>query len=270
MLNNIQHLFFKKKASHMNKDTRKRVIDLIPEQQTCTQKNKRDCNVDDIIPDSQDDNDKKISKLSQPPTILLKMESHYIFFSDEILPAALQDLVTTAIEECMALDLLTYDHKGPRGTNNRGSGVFSDKVPGFYYANEQHASQRLRKLAPVLEGVNALKRTSFNAIVVQHYRGPLDCIGQHSHAPTCSAKDDQGVAMIATGVERDFVIMRKSQTEKGDEQERAAVRYVFPSKHMHLYHMSPGFQKYYTHGKPRRAAVRGSHVTLTFRFHDNT
>jgi len=248
-------------------NTRKRENDPLP-----TQQQKHGKKAKQVIGDeAYDDNDTKHgpSEVRKAAIILMSMASDKIFFSEEVIPTTLQDKVTTAIEECMALNLLTYDHKGPRGTNNRGSGVFSDKVPGFYYANEQHASQRLGKFAPVVEAVNALKRTSFNAIVVQHYRGPLDCIGQHSDAPTCSAKDDQGVAMIATGVERDFVIMRKSQTEKGDEQERAAVRYVFPSKHMHLYHMSPGFQKYYTHGKPRRAGVRGSHVTLTFRFHDN-
>lgn len=146
---------------------------------------------------------------------------------------------------------------GKPATQHRSIGFFSNDSIGYRYSGQMAKSQSLTPILKlVLDYVNQLLSSDYNAILVNRYSDGTDYIGAHSDDETCL--DPVGVACISYGAGRKFRIRDKKSKK---------IVLDYTTKNDELILMSGNFQKNFTHEIPVEKKVRESRYSLTFRKH---
>lgn len=138
-------------------------------------------------------------------------------------------------------------------------GFYSDvDIEGYRFSGNIIEKKTLTPvLKSVLEKVNLITESDFNAILINRYRDNTDYISAHSDSETSLGKD--GVVTISLGQERLLRIR--------DKKTKAIVKDVIV-KDSELYWMTGDFQKEFTHEIPKGDKKEdGVRISLTFRHH---
>jgi alkylated DNA repair dioxygenase AlkB len=163
------------------------------------------------------------------------------------------------LAECLKLPLEAHPKcimYGKECSMPRSVGFFSDESGGYSYARQKSVAQPLTAgLRKLLEETNARLGTTFNGILVNHYKDGNETIGAHS--------DDEKelsngvVACISLGASRIFRVRQKIGGGKTD----------ILTAHGQLLVMNGAFQKEFTHELPMQKKIYGPRISLTFRYH---
>ena len=141
----------------------------------------------------------------------------------------------------------------------RKVGFFSNESAGYEYSGNILPATRFDDymfLQNIMEQVNLITSSDFNAILINCYRDGNDYIGPHSDDERSLGKS--GVVTISLGQERKFRIRDKSTKD---------ILLDVIVKDGDVYHMTGEFQKHFTHEIPKQVAVKGKRYSLTFRKH---
>lgn len=136
----------------------------------------------------------------------------------------------------------------------RDVGFFSNDSAGYKYSGKtMHAQPLSPELLKLLNDVNTMLHTDFNAILINAYVDGNDC----------DSDDESGlsngiVACISVGAVRKFRIRNKT-----DNQIVADV----PTDPNYILIMNGDFQKEFTHEIPVEKKVKNERISLTFRKH---
>ncbi len=139
----------------------------------------------------------------------------------------------------------------------RDVGFFSNDSAGYKYSGKtMHAQPLSPELLKLLNDVNTMLHTDFNAILINAYVDGNDCVGKHSDDE--SGLSNGIVACISVGAVRKFRIRNKT-----DNQIVADV----PTTPNYILIMNGDFQKEFTHEIPVEKKVKNERISLTFRKH---
>lgn len=141
---------------------------------------------------------------------------------------------------------------------HRSIGFFSNDSIGYHYSNQLAKSQPLTdNLEELLDQVNKLYQTDFNAILINKYEDGSDYISAHS--------DDEknlsniGVVGLSYGARRKFRIR--------DKMTKKIVKDI-SLKEYEILQMGGDFQKEFTHEIPIEKKITTPRYSFTFRKHN--
>lgn len=141
----------------------------------------------------------------------------------------------------------------------RKIGFFSNESKGYYYSGNLLPATKLDNflfLQNILEQVNNITNSDFNAILINRYCDGDDYIGPHSDDEKSLANN--GVVTLSFGQERIFRIK--------DKKTKTKIMDVIV-KDCDMYHMTGEFQKHFTHEIPKQKGAKDVRISLTFRKH---
>jgi len=140
---------------------------------------------------------------------------------------------------------------------NRSIGFFSNESIGYNYSNQIIYSQKLTKnLYELINSINIIFNSNFNAVLINYYKDGNDNIGNHSDDESCL--DKTGVVCLSYGTTRKFRIKNK-KTKK--------TIIDIPTESNSIIHMGGEFQKEFTHSIPVEKKIKNERWSFTFRTH---
>lgn len=139
----------------------------------------------------------------------------------------------------------------------RNVGFFSNESAGYRYSGQiMPAIPADSRVTALIDMVNAMCGTKFNAVLVNEYADGNNYISAHSDSLT-GLDAQQGVVAISYGATRKFRIRKKDQSGFTD----------IPMAHMDILAMTGDFQEEFTHEIPKELRVKSPRISLTFRTH---
>jgi alkylated DNA repair dioxygenase AlkB len=165
------------------------------------------------------------------------------------------------IEQLNTLPLIEHTIKiyNKEVTTPRKVGFFSNESIGYEYSGNILPAIKFDNymfLQNIMDQVNDITNSDFNAILINCYRDGNDYIGAHSDDER--SLGNNGVVTISLGQERKFRIRDKKTKE---------LLVDIMVKDGDLYHMKGDFQKHFTHEIPKQMSAKGTRYSLTFRKH---
>lgn len=146
---------------------------------------------------------------------------------------------------------------GKECRQHRDIGFFSNESIGYKYSGQLAKSQKLtQNLEKLMNEINELYQSSFNAILVNYYKDGTKTIGKHSDDE--KYLDKSGVVCLSYGASRKFRIRNKQTKE---------IVYDLLTENNQIIHMGGNFQKEFTHEIPQELNVTEGRYSFTFRKH---
>lgn len=146
---------------------------------------------------------------------------------------------------------------GKKTQQPRDVAFFSDIVPKYEYSRESMPAQSLTtSLIMLLNSVNTMCNTSFNAILVNRYNDGDAYICAHSDNE--KAICNQNVVSVSYGATRTFRIRDKSTKKRVLD---------VPLRSGEVCWMDGDFQQQYTHEIPTQRKIKDCRYSFTFRQH---
>ena len=110
----------------------------------------------------------------------------------------------------------------------------------------------------IMENVNKLLGTNFNAILINKYSDGSKNLGPHSDDEKALDQSKRMVVGLAFGATRLFRITRKDTGEKVLDYEHKSGTLIV---------MDGDFQSEFKHAIPKQLRVKDSRTSITFRYH---